>query len=62
MDQSLDTLVRDALIARRGEWQSIADAAEVSHSWISKFVNGHIDNPGYATLKRLHEYLTAEAA
>lgn len=61
MDESLDIEVRRLLEARRGEWQLIAKdaAADVSYSWLSKFVNGHIENPGYATLRRLKEYLTA---
>jgi transcriptional regulator with XRE-family HTH domain len=58
----LDVLVREALAVRKGEWQRIAEAAGVSHSWLSKFFNGHIDNPGFATLKRLHKHLTSEAA
>jgi transcriptional regulator with XRE-family HTH domain len=62
MNISLDTEVRAALEKRRGDWQQIATEAQVSYSWLSKFVNGHIDNPGYATLKRLHEYLLAPAA
>lgn len=44
---------------RRGEWQQIAadTASGVSYSWLSKFANGHIDNPGYVTLKTLRDYL-----
>lgn len=57
MDIILDEQVRAALKARKGDWLRIAEQADVSHSWLSKFVNGHIDNPGFATLKRLHQYL-----
>ncbi len=57
MDTSLDTAVRVALVRRKGDWQAIADESGVSYSWLSKFVNGHIDNPGYGTLKKLHAYL-----
>lgn len=59
MEDSLDTEVKTLLDARKGNWQTIAEdpAAGVSYSWLSKFVNGHIDNPGYATLKRLRDYL-----
>lgn len=49
----LDQSVRNSLLARRGEWADIANSSQVSHSWMSKFVNGHIPNPGYATLSRL---------
>jgi transcriptional regulator with XRE-family HTH domain len=61
MSTSLDTEVLAALESRRGDWQQIAAGAEVSYSWLSKFANGHIDNPGFATLKRLHAYLSAQA-
>lgn len=54
---ALDTEVRTLLEAKRGDWQDISKRAEVSYSWLSKFVNGHIPNPGYATLKRLHGVL-----
>jgi transcriptional regulator with XRE-family HTH domain len=55
MNQPLDVEVKRILEARRGEWQVIAEDAGVSHSWLSKFVNGHIPNPGLATLKKVHE-------
>lgn len=41
---------------------AVAEKAKVSYSWLSKFFNGHIDNPGYATLTRLHACLTEGAA
>jgi transcriptional regulator with XRE-family HTH domain len=62
METSLDIAVRDALQARKGDWQRIASESGVSYSWLSKFVNGHIDNPGFGTLKRLHEHLMARDA
>ena len=60
-EQTLDADVRSLLEERRGNWADIAKSAEVSHSWLSKFVRGKIPNPGYATLKRLHETLTEKA-
>ena len=62
MDTSLDTIVRAALVRRKGEWQVIADESGISYSWLSKFVNEHIENPGFGTLKKLHEYLNLRAA
>ena len=58
MEETLDKEVKALLECRKGDWLHIAQQANVSHSWLSKFVNGHIDNPGYATLKRLHMFLT----
>lgn len=59
MSTSLDTDVRAALESRKGDWQAVASGSGVSYSWISKFMNGHIDNPGFGTLKALHSFLTA---
>ena len=58
----LDSLVRAELERRRGDWPRIATEADVSYSWLSKFVNEHIDNPGYETLRRLHTYLRSSKA
>jgi transcriptional regulator with XRE-family HTH domain len=59
MSTSLDIDVRAALDQRRGDWQLVARGSGVSYSWISKFMNGHIPNPGFTTLKELHAYLVA---
>ena len=62
MSPDLDTQVRQMLEARRGDWKVIAEQADVSHSWISQFVRGLIPNPGFTTLKRMHEHLAATNA
>jgi hypothetical protein len=43
---------------RRGDWPAIAEGSNVSYSWLSKFANGHIQNPGLVTLRELHQFLT----
>jgi transcriptional regulator with XRE-family HTH domain len=53
--------IKAALESRRGDWQSIATRAQVSHSWLSKFVNGHIPNPGVETLKAVRAALVSRA-
>jgi transcriptional regulator with XRE-family HTH domain len=53
--KTLDTTVKDLLEKRRGDWKAIADEADVSHSWLSKFVRGKIPNPGSRTLAKVHE-------
>ena len=60
MKFDLDSRLKSALEQRRGEWPAIANGSNVSYSWLSKFVNGHIPNPGYTTLKGLHEYLSKQ--
>lgn len=57
MSKNFDIAIKGQLESRKGEWLEIANKAGVSHSWISKFVNGHIPNPGYATLMKLSEAL-----
>lgn len=55
---NLDQIVLRLLQARKGEWQAVAASSGVSYSWLSKFANGHIDNPGFGTLTKLHDALT----
>ncbi len=62
MNTSLDVDVRAGLEAKRGDWRSIATASGVSYSWLSKFVNRRIPNPGFATLKAIHVVLTSKSA
>ena len=57
----LDLHVRALLDGRKGDWQAVADGAGVSYSWLSKFFNGHIDNPGFATLTKLRDFLERPA-
>lgn len=57
MNDDLDTRVLGLLNRRRGDWRAVAADARVSYSWLSKFANGRIDNPGFLTLKRLHRVL-----
>ncbi|WP_156374694.1 helix-turn-helix transcriptional regulator [Pseudorhodoferax sp. Leaf274] len=58
MKKPLDAAVREQLEAQKGSWQAIADDAGVSYSWISKFVNNRIPNPGFKTLTQLQAHLS----
>jgi len=60
MTEDLDNEVRSLLLAHKGDWKRIAMTSGVSHSWISKFVNGHATNPGYARLRDLREALKTD--
>ena len=62
MSVNLDQTVLALLEARKGEWQTVAAVSGVSYSWLSKFANGHIANPGFMTLTKLHEALIATVA
>ena len=35
---------------------TVAERAGVSYSWLSKFANGRIRNPGFETLTKLRHY------
>ncbi len=61
MKQDLDERVRELLHKRRGDWKAVADGSGVSYSWLSKFANGHITNPGYSTLRKLESFLKLAA-
>lgn len=39
------------------ELKDIADAIEVTPSWLSAFNNGRIADPKYSKLQKLHDYL-----
>jgi len=58
METELDADVRALLESSRGDWPRICERADVSHSWISKFVRGEITNPRFQTLKRIKDLLS----
>ena len=62
MNTNLDQSVLRLLDARRGDWQAVAEQSGVSYSWLSKFANGHIGNPGYGTLVKLANALDSQQA
>ena len=41
---------REMLAKCKGQWPEVAERAEVSHPWISKFMRGKIPNSGVKTL------------
>ncbi len=57
MNAPLDARVKALLDARKGDWLEVAAKSGISYSWLSKFSNGHIKNPGYATLTKLLAHL-----
>lgn len=54
-----DAEIKTLLEGRRGDWSAIAESSGVSHSWLSKFVNGHIENPGILTLRKVRAAIAA---
>ena len=45
------------LVREKGRWAEIARAGGMSYSWLSKFANDHIPNPGIRSLRKLDEAL-----
>lgn len=48
----LDSLIASAQ-RHKGDWVALAAESGVSYSWLTKFAQGHIPNPGIATLAKL---------
>ena len=47
------TIARSKLDGVKGRWETVAARSGVSYSWLSKFFNGHVENPGANTLQRV---------
>ena len=47
------TRARGALNDCKGQWDQVAVRSGVSYSWLSKFFNGHVENPGANTLQKV---------
>jgi transcriptional regulator with XRE-family HTH domain len=47
------TRARSALDRCKGQWDTVAARSGVSYSWLSKFFNGHVENPGANTLQKV---------
>lgn len=65
--------MKDNLIKRRldaikelqrlkGDWKAIADASGVTYSWLCKFAQDKIPNPGVLTLHKLELALSVHRA
>jgi hypothetical protein len=53
---SLISSVRDELVARKGDWPDICRQTEISYSWLTKFAQARLENPGAARLEKLQEH------
>ena len=50
---------RGRLQARRGQYRRICELGDLDYSWLSKFANGVISDPGVNRLFRLQQALDA---
>lgn len=56
MDISLTSQVIRRLQAVKGSWRAVAEDTGVSYSWLCKFAQGHISNPGARRIERILWY------
>lgn len=54
---SMITTVRSQLLARKGSWPAICEKAGVSYSWLTKYAQGKITNPGSRQLEAVSRCL-----
>jgi len=54
---SLIASVREELQSRKGEWPHIAAATNNSYSWLCKFAQGKMTNPGAKRLEAIEQFL-----
>lgn len=62
VEQTIETLksaVMSRVVAHRGEFRALAEEADVSLSWLSKFANGKIPNPTFESLRKVSAALDA---
>ncbi|MFY1915851.1 hypothetical protein ACOTB6_30200 [Achromobacter xylosoxidans] len=57
---SMITTVRSQLLARKGSWPAICEKAGVSYSWLTKYAQGKITNPGSRQLEAVSRCLGEE--
>ncbi|CAB3660248.1 hypothetical protein LMG26696_03332 [Achromobacter pulmonis] len=59
---SMITTVRSQLLARKGSWPAICEEAGVSYSWLTKYAQGKITNPGSRQLEAVSRCLGGAGA
>lgn len=60
MTNSLYSKAITILQCQRGSWAAIARESGISYSWIAKFANGKITNPGIKRIEDLMAHLTRQ--
>lgn len=54
---SMVDTTRAELQARKGDWMKLSEAVPgITYSWITKFAQGRIENPGARKLEALQAY------
>ena len=58
MDTTIEQ-IKAALDSRRGTWRQVCEDTGLDYSWLTKFAQGQIKNPGYRKIQTLAGYLFA---
>lgn len=56
MKYSLFTQLHEYLVSAKGEWPTVARDCDIDKSWIYKFVNGGIKDPGVLRTEKILSY------
>jgi len=56
MKDSLFRQLHDYLVSAKGEWPTVARDCDIDKSWIYKFVNGGIKDPGVLRTEKILSY------
>ena len=56
MKDSLLIHLHDYLVSAKGDWPTVARDCDIDKSWIYKFVNGGIKDPGVLRTERILSY------
>jgi hypothetical protein len=59
---TLHDYVQSELQARKGTWQQICAETQLDYSWLSKFAQGKIAEPGIHKVQRLADHFKQKQA
>lgn len=59
MDNTTLESTLELLAQRKGEWRKISNKTGLDYSWLTKFAQGKIKNPGFQKIQTLSAYLKA---
>jgi transcriptional regulator with XRE-family HTH domain len=60
METNILEFVKGRLTAAKGQWPTICRETGLRYSWLSKFAQDRIPNPGITKIQRLADYFQRE--
>lgn len=61
MSEKLLTYVQRELQTKKGSWPTIAEKTGLDYSWLTKFAQGKIKDPGIQKIQRLADFFKKAA-